>query len=160
MIFIKSCVLTSCVLGLWWYVLLFSFHCFIVFFVFYDSSDLVLWRFDMIFKNLYLRKKSCFLTSCFLTFLLKMRNKLNHALSHHQMVVNKNSSEFFCQKYQLWEKILLMLCTIVQESGLNLIFEQNAIERESWVFSKSYVMLLCLRRRISHEYSHDGEIPP
>ena len=22
------------------------------------------------------------------------------------MVVNKNSSEFFCQKYQLWEKIL------------------------------------------------------
>ena len=106
MIFEKSCVLTSCVLGLWWYVLLFSFHCFIVFFVFYDSSDIVLWRFDMIFKNLYLRKKSCFLTSCFLTFLLKMRNKLNHALSHHQMVVNKNSSEFFCQKYQLWEKIL------------------------------------------------------
>ena len=26
---------------------------------------------------------------------------------------------------------LLMLCTIVQKSGLNLIFEQNAIERES-----------------------------
>ena len=90
--------------------------------MFYDSSDLVLWRFDMIFKNLYLRKKSCFLTSCFLTFLLKMRNKLNHALSHHQMVVNKNSSEFFCQKYQLWEKILF------PDSGM--ISHRMSLERE------------------------------
>ena len=32
-------------------------HCFIVFLVFYDSSDIVLWRFDMIFKNLLFEEK-------------------------------------------------------------------------------------------------------
>ena len=75
--------------------------CYLVFIVSlcFLCFTIVLWRFDMIFKNLYLRKKSCFLTSCFLTFLLKMRNKLNHALSHHQMVVNNNSSVFLCQKF-------------------------------------------------------------